>query len=148
MKGQRATFAALRVAGKFPIVHREVGVAVDFYAASQNIFQCEAMAFHDELVRPLNGGERAGVVERQGEGVVQAAGALQHGAAAAAPAQDRNPRRLARRPVDLGCDAVRVTHDDEMFACFPEAQRPDAAVLAEVQQRLVARQIFRRRGQS
>ena len=80
VKEQRPAFAALGVAGEFPIPDGKVGVTLDCDAGVEEGLERLAMLFHDEAVGARDGGKSGGVVVAQNEGVIQTTWALDDGA--------------------------------------------------------------------
>src|SRR5205807_8236932 len=160
MKQDGSPTPPLRVAGEFAVADGEVGVAADKYfgfrisdfgfersaATSQQGFQRRAVALHHEPVRARDRLQRQVGIHSEDQRVIQAAGALENRAAAAAATQDRDAKFLARCDVYLARDAIRVADGDEVLLRFPETEHFRAvAGVAPVEQRLVAGEVFLRR---
>ncbi len=146
---QGGSLPALGVSGELAAVDGEVGVAFDGHVASKEPRECAALTFHDPAVGTGDGFEIR--VERDGEGepVVEAAGALDDGAASAAAAIDRDAVPLACVDVDLACDGLAVADDDPRLGGFPEPEQARAAVFVDVVERgFVEGEQLRRRVQA
>lgn len=147
MKKQRAPFAPLCIARKLQATDRQVGVSLDFDGAAQNFGKRRLMRGHDVTVRAGDGRQRRVSVDREHQGIVQATGALQNRAAAAAPTQDFHTRLSASGQLYFAPDFIGISDDNEAMLRFPEAQQISlAAFVARIQQRLIAGEIRGRRG--
>ena len=108
------------------------------------------MPVEDEIVGGSDAAGGAGLVDAEEQRIIENSRSLDDGAAAGAPAQDRDLMVAAVGEVDLGVRVVGVAKDDEMTGRFPEAEQLILpAVLAEVEQGLIAGEVFlgRRQGQ-
>ncbi len=148
VKQKPAALSALGVPGEFKIVTGEIGVSGGDHRLAEQRFAGGLVTFHDEAVGFGDGGGRADQVEWKDEGIVEAAGALEDRAAAAAPAQDRDPQRITAIEVNLVRQACGVADDDERNGGFPEAENPGPAVgLAFLQHGLFPSEVGCRRRQ-
>ena len=137
VKKQVPAFAALGVAGKFAVATRQIAVATHFGA------QRVRVTLHDGRIGVVDRG-----VDRQDQGIVEAAGALQHSAATGATPQYRYAVPPGTWQIRFGAGFVGVTEHDEMLPGFPEPQNAIAAIgFAPVEQRLVAGEVFFGSGQ-
>ena len=148
VKQQVPAPAALGVAGKFQITQRQVAVPLNADGGDPGAGQRgeELPVFiHDELIGLADVGERAGVGNPQNQRVVETAGALQNRAAAGAAPQHRQAILPGLGEIDLGSNWVGVAKHEKMLGRLPDAEdfrrRPG---LAQVEERLVAGEIFRR----
>ncbi|MGA3285506.1 MAG: hypothetical protein ABSD57_13750 [Verrucomicrobiota bacterium] len=156
MKKQGFFFAPLRVAGEFQIADAKVSVAANGDFGSRNSrpgfgvkrFNRRTVTFHDESVCRGDAVKRAVFRDFQNERVVEATGALQHGAAAGTTAVNGNSFHFASRHIDCDASFVGIANDGKMFARFPKAENfLTCASFTPVEQRLVARKIFGGRGE-
>jgi hypothetical protein len=149
VKQQEAPASPLGVSGKFQPSKRQVGVAFDGHRTIQQPFERGAIALHDEPVCGRDAVQRITRLDFQNQRVVQTTRSLQHRAAPGTASQNRHATAFAARKVDLRGNLVRVTDSDEMLRRLPESQ--DLAgfpCFSRVEQRLVAGEVFRGRGQS
>lgn len=127
--------SALGVAGELAAVDGEVRVAFHGDLAWEEGGEGLALTFHDPAVGAGDGFEFRVESDGQREPVVQAAGALDDGAAPAATAEDVDAVALAGVDVNLAGDGLAVPDDDPVCGGFPEPEKAGAAVFVDVVER-------------
>jgi hypothetical protein len=148
VKDEELALAPLGVAGELDAAQGEVGMALALDRGPEQRGQGGLVAFQNGLVGGGDAAERPGAVEAQDQRVVEDARALQDGAAAGATAQDRDRVGPAEGQVHLPGGLVGVAYDDEVLRRLPEAEQvAGPAGFTEVEQRLVAGEVFFRRGE-
>ena len=141
---EETAFAALGVARELPVAEHQVRVAGDAHGRREQRLQGRALALHDELVRAADGMERAALALREDQGVIEAARALEHGAAAAAPAVNRHAVRRACGQIGLRGGAVGVAEHHEPADRLPKAQEAgQPAGFGQVEEGFVRREVGR-----
>jgi hypothetical protein len=140
--------APLGVAGEFKAGDGEISVALLLDGRLEQGTQGRLVPSQNELVRRGDAMEWAGGIGAQNQRIVQNSRSLQNGSASCAAAENGNGVLLAEGEVDLGCCLVGVAKSDERLCRFPKTEQLiRKSRFAQAEQRLVARQIFRRRGQ-
>lgn len=122
MEEDGALFAALGVAGEFYCVDGEVGEALDGEFAWNDGCEGGVDLLHDEHVGGGDGAEFFAGSDGEYQGIVQAAGALEDGAAAGGASQDRNAEFAATLLVNFIGQLFAETKDDRMLRRFPEGE--------------------------
>ena len=145
------TPAALGVARKFQVAKRQIAVTLNansFNSIANNRREKLPVFFHDELVGFADVSQRTGVWNSQNQRVIEAAGTLQDRAAAGAAAHHRDAIVPGLVEIGFSADFVRVTEHQKMFRWLPDAQSfASLAGLGQIEQRLIASEVFRRRRQ-
>ena len=148
VKEQRAAFAALGVAGEFPVLDSKVGVTLDCDVGVEEGLEGLPVLFHDKAVCARDGGQSGGVVDAQDEGVIQTTWALDDGASTGTAPKDGDLSLAADWDIGLESDRVGIAEDDEGDAGFPEAQHLLVlGIVAAIQESFVTGQIGCGRGE-
>ena len=113
VKEQAVFFPALGVAGNFQVGQREIADAANFKRVAENRAERVVVALEDVVVGLGDAGKRTGFGDAEDEREIQAAGALDDGAAAGAAAQDRHAGALRGVEMNFGRGLVGVAEDDE-----------------------------------
>ncbi len=141
MEDEGVAQAALGVAGEFEAAQAEVGDALDGDGLAGGAFEGLALAAHDEGVGAGDGLEIGVEVDAENEGIIETAGALEDGAAAAATAQDGDVFAAAGFEVRFAGGGVGKAEDDEALRWLPEAQNFGAAGFAGLKEGFVRGEI-------
>src|SRR5207249_10639961 len=107
------------------------------------------MPAHDEAIGGGDAMQWLPFGDSQNERVIQAARTLEHGPTTTAPPQHRDFFHSANFPIDLLRHSIPVTEHDKITVRLPKPENLIGAVdFAEIEQRLVAREVFLGRGQN
>ena len=98
------------------------GVTFDGDRFRQQARERITLARHDELIRAADGCQRGVRVKIQDDGIVQAAWALQHGAASAASTQNGDAALMTSFDVNFLRNLICVAEYDEGPGRFPKQQ--------------------------
>ncbi|HEY2082338.1 MAG TPA: hypothetical protein VGI88_06095 [Verrucomicrobiae bacterium] len=176
MEQQKMFLSSLRIAGEFegwargrgPRAEGKIRAAADFNRSSRGnealiflnrsllmsaatcheLFHSFAIPLHNKPIRRGDAVERSVFFDTRDQRIVQTPRPLQHRSAAAAPAENRSFFYLTRRDVHFLFNLVCISNYHEIIFWHPKPQRAIAAfVLEKIQQRLIAREIFRGRSE-
>lgn len=132
----------LGIAGELAAGAGEVGDALEAQGLTEESGEGVAVAAEDPAVGAGDAGQIGVVVQGQDQGIVEAAGALEYGATAAATAQDRQAKALTGLEIYFGGGGIGAAEHDERAGGFPTAQHLAVRLLgAPFEQGLVQRQI-------
>ena len=131
-----AFFAALGVAGEFYGVDGEVGVPLDGELARNDGCEGGVDLLHDEDVGCGDGVEFVAGFDGENQGIVQAAGALEDGAAAGGASEDGNPEFAAAVLMDFVGQLFAEAQYDSILGRFPKGEEAGmvGVVFAEVEE--------------
>lgn len=148
MKEQAIPLAPLRVPRDFHPVDGEIADTLQDRGWFPPL-ECRGHPFEDELIGTADVRQIRMPRKRQHERIRQAAGALQHGAAAAAAPEYWNAILLAGGDMDVVDEPARWPQHHKMAVAFPKTQdRIIAALVQFIQQGVVQGEILYRGRQS
>lgn len=144
MEEDVAAPAALGVAREFEVAQGEIADALHVGAGDAAAGEGAGDGGENKLIGAVDGIEAVGVAQFaiEHEGVIEAAGALENGAAPAAAAQHGDAVEHTGGRVYICAGGAAGAEDDEMSGAFPQAKALTVVVLGEFEEGFFEGEVF------